>query len=168
MVCATSQVFGLVLVNQLNWVLVVACSSWMYCFQASPSWSSGSHHGDPNELEMGSCSHTQQLGWFLCWAFFAGHCRREFISGAHPVTKHHRSNRSLRLKRHYWDFPGGPGVKNPPTSVGNTVRSGNWDPTCRRATETLAPRACALQQDKPSQWEAHALQLERVALSCHN
>ena len=33
---------------------------------------------------------------------------------------------------------------------------------CATATE-----ACALQQDKPPQWEAHALQLERT-FACHN
>ena len=31
-------------------------------------------------------------------------------------------------------------------------------------TEAHAPRACALQQDKPPQWETHVLQLERESV----
>ena len=34
-------------------------------------------------------------------------------------------------------------------------------------TEALVPRACASQQDKPPQGEAHTPQ-QRVALTCHN
>ena len=30
------------------------------------------------------------------------------------------------------------------------------------ATEVHAPRACALQQEKPAQWEARSLQLEKA------
>ena len=35
------------------------------------------------------------------------------------------------------------------------------------ATEACVPRACALQQEKPPQWEAHAPQ-QRVAPACRN
>ena len=34
-------------------------------------------------------------------------------------------------------------------------------------TKACAPRACASKQEKPPQWESHALQ-QRVAPTCHN
>ena len=86
------------------------------------------------------------------------------------------------------DFPDGSEVKNPPATQGTQVQSPiGEDSTCLRATKplyhsywicTLEPashnywghtmqllkpacsRACALQQEKPPQWEAYTLQLE--------
>ena len=77
------------------------------------------------------------------------------------------------------DFPGGPVVKNLPAKTGDRVLSLVWeDPTLCKATQPMHnywthmpqlpkraySRACAPQQEKPPQWEAHTLQLE----SCHN
>ena len=58
---------------------------------------------------------------------------------------------------------------------GTRVRALVWeDPTCRRATRPVshncwacASGACALQQERPWWWEAHAPQW-RVAPTCHN
>ena len=50
------------------------------------------------------------------------------------------------------------------------VRALVWeDPTCRGATRPVSHNywACALQQDRPRQWEARALRW-RVAPTCHN
>ena len=76
----------------------------------------------------------------------------------------------LQLNNKNRDFPGGAVVKNPPANAG--VQSLVWeDPTCCGAnepvchnywspraatTEALVPRAHALQQEKPPQWEARA------------
>ena len=85
-------------------------------------------------------------------------------------------------------FPGGAVVENLPANAATRVRAlVQEDPTCRGATkpvrhnywarepqllshnfsatttEASTPRACALQQEKPPQWEAHAPQ-RRVAL----
>ena len=73
-------------------------------------------------------------------------------------------------------FPGGPVVKNPPAMQRTWIWSLIWeDPTVHKATEPMhhnywawvpqllkpmQPRARALQQEKPLQWEAWALQLE--------
>ena len=69
----------------------------------------------------------------------------------------------------YWDFPGGPVVKNLPASAANTslipgpARSymphGNWaqEP---QLLKPARPRACAPQREKPPQRETHALKLE--------
>ena len=93
------------------------------------------------------------------------------------------------------DFPGGSVVKNPSASAGDMGSSpcpgrshmprSNWarapqllslrsrarEPqllsTCATTAEAHAPRACALQQEKPPQWEAHVLQW-RVAPTHHN
>ena len=93
------------------------------------------------------------------------------------------------------DFPGGTVVKNPPANAGDTgsipgpgrshMQRSNWarapqilspryrarepQPLSPRATttEARAPRAHALQQEKPLQWEARALQ-RRVAPARHN
>ena len=67
------------------------------------------------------------------------------------------------------DFPGGPVVKNPPANAGNTDSiPGPWKiphdmeqlSPCIPTTEPICPRAHALQQEKPPQWEAHTPQLE--------
>ena len=87
-----------------------------------------------------------------------------------------------------WDFPGGLVVKNPPANTGDAysipgpwrfhMPLGNWIHVwwqlslCSRGPEpqllspwatipeVLDPRACAPQQEKPQQWEPHALQIE--------
>ena len=46
------------------------------------------------------------------------------------------------------------------------VRHNYWSP-CAATTEAHVPRACALQQEKPPQWEAHAPQ-QRVASTHRN
>ena len=43
----------------------------------------------------------------------------------------------------------------------------HWAQASAAATEACAPRACALQQEKPAQQEAHAPQ-HRVAPTLHN
>ena len=81
------------------------------------------------------------------------------------------------------DFPGGSVVKNPPANAGDTGSSPRpgrshmpWSnkahapqlrSPCATATEAHAPRACALQQEKPPQWEARAPQ-RRVAPARYN
>ena len=93
------------------------------------------------------------------------------------------------------DFPGGTVVKNPPANAGDTgsipgprrshmlwsnkARVPQLLSLCSRAcepqllslhatsAEACAHRAHALQQEKPLQWEASALQ-QRVALTRHN
>ena len=93
------------------------------------------------------------------------------------------------------DFPGGTVVKNPPASAGHTgsipglgrshMPWSNWARapqllslrsrahvpqllnTHAATTEAHAPRARAPQQEKPPQWEAHALQ-QRVAPAHHS
>ena len=67
------------------------------------------------------------------------------------------------------DFPGGQVVKNPPCNAGDTV-----DPLYGKipqaeqlslgstVPEAWVPKAHALQQEKPPQWEAHITQ-QRVA-----
>ena len=64
------------------------------------------------------------------------------------------------------DSPGGAAVKNPPADAGDTGSSpgpGRFHmPRSNTTTEARAPRARALQQEKPPQWEACALQ-RRVA-----
>ena len=58
------------------------------------------------------------------------------------------------------DFPGGPMVKNPPVNAGTQVQPLVWEESiCHKATrptapEAWAPRARALQQEEPAQWEA--------------
>ena len=61
-------------------------------------------------------------------------------------------------------FPGGPVVENPPAntgSMGSTPDPGRfhmpWDnlSPCATTTKPTCPRARALQQEKPPQWEAH-------------
>ena len=82
------------------------------------------------------------------------------------------------------DFPGGPEVKNPPANSGSQIQSLlQEDPTCHSAAKPVyhsycasapepvschywgpcAPRAHTLQQEKPPQWEACALQLKSSA-----
>ena len=90
-------------------------------------------------------------------------------------------------------FPCGPVAKNLPVHAGDTGSSpGQEDPTCRgiaepvlhscwasalsrvlklqlspraATTETHTPRACALPQEKPPQWEARAPQPEGSSCS---
>ena len=100
--CAMGQVFGSVLVisDELR-VLVLACSSLIYCFRAFQSfpWSDDSNHGNPEEVERGRCPYTWQFDWFLCQAYKCAHCRKVFPSGAHAVTRYQKGSRNLRLKR---------------------------------------------------------------------
>ena len=62
------------------------------------------------------------------------------------------------------DFPGGPVVKNPPVNAGDTGLIPDPGSTCCRATQPQLQsphtKTCARQQEKPPQWEAHALQRE--------
>ena len=67
------------------------------------------------------------------------------------------------------DVPSGPVVKNPPANAGDTGSTpllGRWHMHLKAAKSmchnfwSLYPRAHAQQQEKPSQWETHALQLE--------
>ena len=40
--------------------------------------------------------------------------------------------------KHFWDFPGGAVVKNPPANAGTWVRALVWeDPTCSGATKSV-------------------------------
>ena len=87
------------------------------------------------------------------------------------------------IKKCSWDFPGGAVVKNPPANAGDTGSSPgpgrSHMPRSNEArepqllsprattTEAPAPRAHAPQQEKPPQWEAHALK-RRVALARRN
>ena len=76
----------------------------------------------------------------------------------------------------HWGFPGGAVVKNPPANAGDH----GFEPwsgkiphaveqlsPCATTTEACAPRACALQQEKPPQWEALTPQ-QRVAPTRRN
>ena len=68
-----------------------------------------------------------------------------------------------------WDWPGGLGFKNPPANAGDTgpipglrrfhMPRGNWAHVPQ--LPSLHSTACALQQEKPLQWEARTLQVER-------
>ena len=80
-------------------------------------------------------------------------------------------------------FPGGAVVENPPANAGDTGSSPgpgkSHMPRSNQArvpqllslhaatTEAHTPRACALQQEKPPQWEARAPQ-QRVAPARRN
>ena len=103
--------------------------------------------------------------------------------------------RLQNLSTSFWDIPGGVVVKNPPANAGDkglspapgrshmlwsnkaratqllSLRSRAREPQLLslRATtiEARAPRACALQQEKPPQWETHAPQ-QRVAPARRN
>ena len=80
-------------------------------------------------------------------------------------------------KSKHWDFPGGPVVKNLPANAGDTglildlgrshmlqsnqARLPQLLSLCSRARKLQLPkpkhpRACAQQQEKPTQWEVHA------------
>ena len=68
------------------------------------------------------------------------------------------------------DFLGCPLVKNAPTNTGDTDSipgpgSGGATKPWAITTEASCSRAHALKQEKPSQWEAHALHLESRPLS---
>ena len=102
------------------------------------------------------------------------------------------SIKTLKNKRD-WGFPGGAVVKNPPANAGDTgsspglgrshvpgsnyahvprlLRSRACKPQllspCATTTEAHAPTARVPQQEKPSQWEARALQ-RRVAPARRN
>ena len=80
---------------------------------------------------------------------------------------------SLKFTR-CWDSPGGSADENLPASAGDMGSSPGWGRSCMLGsnyctgtTEGRAPRACALQQEKPLQWEACVLPW-RVAPTCHN
>ena len=88
-----------------------------------------------------------------------------------------------QLKKSDRDLPGDTVVKNPPANAGDTGLSpglgrshmpwSNWAPAPQllslpaTTTEACAPRARALQQEKPPHWEARAPQ-QRVAPTLHN
>ena len=67
-----------------------------------------------------------------------------------------------------WDLPGGLVFKNPPANAGDTgpipglrrfhMPRGNWAHVPQLLS--LHSRACALQQEKPLQWEARTQQIE--------
>ena len=106
-----------------------------------------------------------------------------------------RGSKRLSRKQRGRDFPGGAVVKSPPASAGDTgsgpgpgrshmprrdwARAPQLLSLCSRArepqllsrhvttTEARAPRACALQQERPPQWEACAPQ-RRVAPTRRN
>ena len=79
----------------------------------------------------------------------------------------------------FGSFPGGSGLKNPPCNARDTSLipgSGRSHMTQSKkayvpqllsphpaATEAWVPRACALQQEKPPQWEAHTQQERGVS-----
>ena len=99
------------------------------------------------------------------------------IDGEKSIWKILTSISDLK-KIFFQDFPGGTVVKNPPANAGDTSSS----PGPRRShmprtpqllsprattTEAHVPRVHALQQEKPPQWEARALQ-QRVAPARHN
>ena len=73
------------------------------------------------------------------------------------------------------DFPDGPVIKSPPANSGDTGlipglgRSHMPRGNLACVPQLLSPysRACAPQQEKPSQWEAHALQLEKALTQHH-
>ena len=85
-----------------------------------------------------------------------------------PDSTCYSAARVLETKKEWGDFPGGPVVKNHLPMKGTHVESlVQEDPTCHGATKpdrhnywACAPRARALQQEKPLQWKAHVLQLE--------
>ena len=68
------------------------------------------------------------------------------------------------------DFPGGTVDRNPPANAGHMGSTLVWgDSTCWRATKPVhhsywarVPRAHAPEQERPPQWEAGALQLEKA------
>ena len=63
------------------------------------------------------------------------------------------------LRRAFWDFPGGPGVKNPPANAGDTVRSlAGEDSTRLRATKPVHHQhwSCALEPGSPKGWRLRA------------
>ena len=93
---------------------------------------------------------------------------------------------TINFKTYCWGFPGSSVVKNPPASAENTglipepgrfhVPQSNkahapqpLNLCCRaRETQLLKPtcsRACAPQQKKPLQWEAHAATREKATWS---
>ena len=55
------------------------------------------------------------------------------------------------------DFPGGPAVESPSVSVRDT---GSIPDLGTKIHMPWGKWACALQQEKPMQWEAHAPKLE--------
>ena len=73
------------------------------------------------------------------------------------------------LESNRLDFPGGPGVKNPPVNAGDMdlipgpgrspMLCSNW--ACKpQLLKPECPRAPVLQQEKSPQWEAHTPQLD--------
>lgn len=58
-VCATGQISG----SDELIVLILVCSSLIYCFKASQSsyWSGDTLHGNPKELEKNTGPHIQQV-----------------------------------------------------------------------------------------------------------
>lgn len=71
-------------IGNISWITSTSCSSLMCCFRA---------------FQFPPCPHTQELDWFLCWAYERAHCRKVFTAGAHPMTRHHRSSGNWMWKR---------------------------------------------------------------------
>ena len=67
----------------------------------------------------------------------------------------------MLLKYRCRDFPCGPVDKNQPTNTGNMgSMPGPGRPHVPWDNSACVPTACALQQEKPLQWDAQLLQLE--------
>ena len=83
-------------------------------------------------------------------------------------------NLTILRQELYENFPGGPVVKNLPANTGDLGFDslsrkiphalGQLSP-CVATTEAQAPIACALQQEKPPQWEVHASNKEWPSLA---
>ena len=77
--------------------------------------------------------------------------------------------KKIVFKKQQLDFPGVPVVENPPTNAGDVrmtpgprrshIPRGSY-PRLLPQLPSLHSKAQELQQKKPPQWEAHALQLE--------
>ena len=66
--------------------------------------------------------------------------------------------RRCALRRLFGDFPGGPAVKNPPSSAGDAGSIPGWGTKTPHAAGQLSPRAATTE---PTHSGAHAPQLER-------
>ena len=144
------------------------CSeSCKFCSQTSRSWQVWISHG-----ALSPCQ------WLLCILA----CDEIPTSNIQTNTCRGISGKVLLLKETQGDFPGGAVVKNPPANAGDTdsspgpgsshmprsnqarapqllsLRSRDREPQLlsphATTTEARVPRARALQQEKPPQWEA--------------
>ena len=85
---------------------------------------------------------------FSVYSFIQVYSTSWFSQLCHPELA------ALLPKKDFRGFPGGPVVKNPPADAGDT--SSIPGVPCATTTGPCC-RAHALQQEKPPQWEAHAL-----------